>query len=367
MTADFHVPQRRIIERVSRIPGVEPLRIFPLLLPLWEVEARTILWDAQPYEVFDQHLSRAIGRAGLREMSRLADFFAVEPALAERAVGFLQSIGHVTRDGDVVTLTALGDRSLRAGCRYVRKEDRQMLYFDGFTGAPLPAEHYDNTVWLNEPELTLRGVKFHVVTGSPTFTMSNLDDLARRPDRHRFNLPADLTELEALQVSVAWLPAYVVECTKELLVFIKAFDGADPYLSRLVAPFLRNVLAMEPKEDELRLWRDWLAYKKLPDVPLIRLANRVLRVSFPGEVFSDGLLEWWRLGSFESRRHSFLQVWCDNDEARRTAVLKRVEARIAARYDTTAEAIGELLSEMAAALDVSAPTVEDFERHLRGG
>ncbi|GLZ01951.1 hypothetical protein [Actinoplanes sp. NBRC 103695] len=246
MTAPAHVPVRRVLERVSAVPGAQPLRIFPLLLPLWRVEVRTTFWDAQPYEVFDQYLARAIGQAGLRDSSRLAVFFGVEPALVHRALHFLQTIGHVRHEGSALVLTDLGQRSVRDGCRYVRKEDRQVLYFDGFRGAPLPATHYAKSVWLDDPELTIWNVRFQVVTGSPNFRMEGLAELSRRPDGERFNLPGSLTELTPLEVGTAWLPAYVVECVSGLLVYIKALDAADPYLAEVATPYLKPVLEFPP-------------------------------------------------------------------------------------------------------------------------
>jgi hypothetical protein len=169
MDTPAHVPIRRVLEKVTALPGIEPLRIFPLLLPMWAVHIRSVVKETQPYEIFDRYLSRAIGRAGLRDVPSLAAFFAVEPALVERALRFLDALGHLHRDGGVLSLTPIGMASVADGQRYVFKEDRQVLYFDGFTGTPLPKSHYEGAVWLDEPHLTLSGgTRFQPVAGSGT-------------------------------------------------------------------------------------------------------------------------------------------------------------------------------------------------------
>jgi hypothetical protein len=365
VTVPAHVPVRRILERVTAMPGIEPLRVFPLLLPMWAVQIKAVVQDAQPYEVFDQFLSRAIGAAAIRDVRGLADFFAVEPALVERALRFLDNIGHLRRDGDALSLTELGVRSLADGRRYVVKEDRQILYFDGFTGSPLPKAHYVGAVMVDEPELTLnRSTRFQAVAHTGPLRRDALQELARRPDREKFNLPGALMSVEMSEVSNAWLPAYVVECVSGLLVFVKAIDGADPYLSKLVTSHLLDALNAETSVDDLQVWRRWLAAKGYPDVRPARLPNRVLRASLPPEAFGERM-KWWQLGSFETRDHTFLQLWCDDKVTRLLAVLERVANAVAKRGVRDSEGIERRLAEVSEQLEVATPTVADLEAYAR--
>jgi hypothetical protein len=356
-----HVPIRRILERVVALPDIRPLRVFPLLLPMWAVQVRAVIQEAQPYELFDQYLSRAIATTGLRDVPSLAAFFAVEPALVERALRFLDTIGHLRRDGDVLGLSDIGLRSVADGHRYVLKEDHQVLYFDGFTGSPLPKAHYVGAVWLDEPVLTLDGrTRFQAVAGSGLFQIDAVAELSRRADRENFNLPGALTSVQPLELSNAWLPAYVVECVSGLLVFVKAIDGADPYLARLVAPCLSDALAAEKPVDDVKVWRDWLAGKGYRDVEPRRLPNRVLRASLPADAFG-ARMKWWQLGSFETREHTFLQLWCDDEVARLQAVLARAANAVSRRGVRDVDGVERRLAELSRQLAVAAPTIEDLQ------
>ncbi|MEU4221893.1 hypothetical protein [Actinoplanes sp. NPDC026623] len=363
--APAHVPIRRILEQVTALPGVQPLRIFPLLLPMWAVRVRSVVQEAQPYEVFDRYLSRAIGRAGLRDVPGLAAFFAVEPALVERALGFLDTVGHLRRDGDALGLTEIGLSSVADGQRYVLKEDQQILYFDGFTGAALPKAHYAGAVWLDEPQLSLSGsTRFHPVASSGVFRMDTVVELARRADREKFNLPGALKSVEPLALGNSWLPAYVVACASGLLVYVKAIEGADPYLSKLVAPYLRDALAAEKAVDDVRVWREWLAGRGFRDVEPRRLPNRILRASLPVEAFPERM-KWWQLGSFETRENTFLQLWCDDEPTRLRAVLVRAGSQVTRRGVRDVEGIERRLGELSKQLEVPTPGVESLRVHAR--
>lgn len=360
-----HVPAYRIVERVVALPGVRPVRLFALLLPVWAVEITATVYEAQPYEVFDRYLSRAIGQAGLRDVPSLAAFFGVEPALVERGVRFLTDIRHIQRTGDTLTLTDLGARSVAEGQRYVEKEDRQWLYFDGFAGQPLPRTHYRQTVWLDDPELKLAdGTLFHLVNGMAAFRPEAVDALARRADREEFNLPAGLTAATVSEFRRQWLPAYVVDCGPSLLVFVKALDGPDPYLSRLLAPHLADVLAAEQPADAAPVWREWLDGAGFLDVTPRRMPNGCLRAVLPTSAFGSRF-GWPKLGSFEVRRHTFLQLWCTDPDVRRRAVLERAGAMVRSGAVRDTRTLTDRLAELATLLEITAPDVQDLLAYAR--
>jgi hypothetical protein len=356
--SEAHHPVRRILERVNALPGTRPVRCFPLLLPFWVVEMSAMIREAQPYEVFDRFLERAIGEGQLADGPSLAGFFGVEPGLVERGTRFLEAIGHVQRAGASLRLTELGYESLRDGCRYVVKEDRQRLYFDGFNSMPVPRTHYRGIVWRDEPTLQLTDrTEFRVVNSLSDFRVAALDELLDRPDREEFNVPRELTAARALGVGKVWLPAYAVETTGEPLVFTRATDGADDYLSYLLSGVLKGLFEAEGRGDPLDAARRYLDTRGFSDVTPRIGANGVLRAALPRDVFPSRVA-WHRLGSFEmTRNYFFIQLWCADDSLRRHAVLDR--ACNMARHGTLRDQteFQEQLKRLGAQLEVPVPTV----------
>jgi predicted RNA-binding protein with RPS1 domain len=362
--SDAHHPVRRILERVDALPGVRPVRCFPLLLPFWAIEISATIRESQPYEIFDQYLEKAIGEAQLGDGLSLAEFFGVERGLVERGLRFLETIGHVQRAGERLRLTELGYESLRDGCRYVVKEDRQRLYFDGFHSMPLPRTHYRSTVWRNEPALRLADrTEFQVINSLAEFRMAALDELLARPDREAFNVPRELTAAQARHVGKVWLPVYAVETTAEPLVFTRAVDSADDHLSGRLNLVLKGVFEAENRGDPLDAARRYLDTRGFSDVTPRAGANGVLRAALPRDVFPSQVA-WYRLGSFEmTRDYFFIQLWCTDKSLRRRAVLERAcnMVRRGAVHDS--KEVQEQLEQLGAQLEVPAPTMTDLRRH----
>jgi len=190
------------------MPGARPVRLFALLFPVWCVEISATVCDAQPYEVLDGYLTRAIAEALIGDADELASFFGIERTLVDRALRFLETIGHLHRAGDAVTLTDLGAQSVRDGHRYVLKEDRQKLYFDSFTCNPLPKTHYAGVTYFAEANLTgTDRTKFHTLVSLEPFRTEALTALLARSDRSDFNIPDGLQDGTARSVHTEWLPA----------------------------------------------------------------------------------------------------------------------------------------------------------------
>ena len=236
MSDGAHLSLREVTRRVGALPDVRPLRILPLLLPMWAAEVVATVRESQPYDVLDRYLTRAVD-SGVFEIDELATFLGVEPAIVSRAMRFLAGIGHLARDGEGrLTLTGLGRRSLADGRRYQLFQGRRLLLrFDAFTAAPVPYSCSVGSVWLRAPELTLSdGTTFRpvdTVTGLPGDAVTTL--LARE-DLADFTGPVLPVEAEQYGTRALWLPVYLVECEDEPLVFGRAVDGPDPYLARLM-------------------------------------------------------------------------------------------------------------------------------------
>jgi len=131
-----------------------------------------------------------------------------------------------------------------------------------------------------------------------------------------------------------------------------------------VGQYLAEVLADEPRPDDMRIWREWLAGKGFAEVGPVRMDNGVLRASLPGQMFGDRI-KWPQLGSFESRRRTFMQLWCDDLAVRRRGVLERARAIVRAGGVRDAAALAVRLSELAEQLAVEPPDGEELLKHAR--
>ncbi|BBH68123.1 hypothetical protein ACTI_48080 [Actinoplanes sp. OR16] len=240
MSEAAHLPLREIERRVGALPGVRPRRIVPLLLGFWAVEVAATVRESQSYDVLDRYLSRAVAEGGLDRTGELADFLGVEPPMVARVVRHLAGIGHLVRNGDKLDLTELGRRSVQDGRRYQLVSGRRMLLrFDGFTGSPVPYVTAIHSVWLTRPALTLQdGTTFHEISEMSELPSGALTTLLARRDAGDFTGPVVPVEAAITAVKKQYLPIYLVEChSEDDLVFGKAMDGPDPYLSGFI-PFL---------------------------------------------------------------------------------------------------------------------------------
>ena len=106
-------PELRALEDAAHGNGLVPTRIFALLLPIWWVEVRATVTEAADYAIIDRYLEKAIAEAGLHTVAELAEFFALDPVVVDRALRFLIAIEHVAVDRTRFTLTGLGQQSVR--------------------------------------------------------------------------------------------------------------------------------------------------------------------------------------------------------------------------------------------------------------
>jgi hypothetical protein len=359
-----HRPIWRVIEQASALSGVQLRRIFALLIPFWAVEVSATVRESQSYEVFDKYLSRAIAEAQLNTSSDLAAFFGVDGALVERSLSFLETIGHVRRSGASASLTELGFCSVHDGVRYVVKEDRQYLYFDAFRSMPMPRSHYSGTEWLDEPRLSMPGQgAFQVISAAAAELRTDaVEALVRRDDREQFNVPRGLHDIKVRSVGTVFLPIYAIDSRPAPLIYSMAIDGVDAYLSRLLRQPLEELFAAEPPLDDMAIWRRYLDGLGFQDVRPTRMSNGVLRAVIP-DAAAGTTLKWHKIGSFEHRDRSFLQLWCAGPGVRRRAVLTRVSNMVRAGLARAVDEVENRLSAVAHQLEVNPPTVEELRRH----
>jgi hypothetical protein len=351
---------RRAAERCVEQQGVLPIRLFATLFPLWQVEIRAQLHEAQPYDLVDRFVEQAIATCAIDTEAGLAVFLGLEPSFVRRVLHFLELIGHLSRRGGRVALTELGLRSVRDGARYVRKEGRQRLLFDGFTLAPLPRDYYaGDVVVLTEPEyqpkdrVRFQALSADVVGGERDFRPEAVQRLAERPDRERFNLPQELLDTEILAVSQVYLPVYLVDAllpdrSRRFVAFSQVAGDRDHLIETLVAdtPAIRRVLEAEDPQDPDAVCGSWLEQRGLSVSTLAPLPNGTWRAVLPaGEFGDDGKLQLFQLGSFEVAQRYFFQLWCDDPATRRRTVLARASGIVQRKDVATRE---DLLGRLAA-------------------
>ncbi|MCK9897302.1 hypothetical protein [Frankia sp. AgB32] len=381
MTAVIY-PPRRALESAAAIPGVRPLRLFAMLWPLWQVEISADVHDPQSYEVLDRFLIRAVAEGRLATVGELAGFFSLPVPLVRRCLDFLATIGHVTLAGPApdpagdarVALTPLGEQSWRAGVRYVeKKEARQTLMFERFTGWPLPRAYYDGRIAvLPSPEVPADRApgptRFrHLYTHVP-LRPGALEALAARPDRAEFNVPAALGQIRALGTREGWLPCYLVETAGQgLLAYTAGASEPDPFLAQVCqeAEAARMRIDAEDAGDPREIWTAWLS-RFTHGAGLVRQTSTGMwRIVLPATSFGDGGLKLYRLGSFELSRNHIAQLWCTDDATRRAAARDRALAMTRRRDVTTLDGLLRLAEPIARTLDVPLPTPSDLRDHAR--
>jgi hypothetical protein len=348
----FPYPWLRALEDAAYARGVVPTRIFALLLPVWAVTIQADITEAEDYELIDRFLARGIAEGGLYRTAELADFYALDRELVDRALRALAAIGHLSRDGDRWTLTELGLRSVRDRKRYIRtREDRRKLYFAAPGSQPLTRQYYDarRITLLPAAEITevrsRSGPQFQALAAYQGLDARALEALAANPDRDRLNLPERIDRPRRLgSDELVYLPLYVVRGRTPRggtchLAYNQAVAEADADMSDLIDTYrdLVGILDTEVTrvrhDDELKGVRGWLAKRGLDEYrPEPASASRPLRVSLPASRFGDnGGLALNQVGSFVVLGNGFFQLWCADKAVRTRALLTRLDGIMASR------------------------------------
>jgi hypothetical protein len=354
--------EARALEDVAFRLGGTPVRLFRILLPVWQTEVRATIYESEPYNLIDRYVDAAVGRCGLGTVAELAGFLGLDELLMDRAVRFLTAIGHLERDPATrrLMLSDLGQMSVREGKRYRRElEDRRKLYFNGFTSRPLSRPYYDVT-FLDKAavlaELATRG-------GGPAFTPVHpfsvpelaptaLSWLAEMKDRDRYNLPmAVISPTLTGPPTPVRLPAYVVRAVVggkvRHLAYTQVADTADEEWSAVcsAAPDITAVAENEHREDQQGhedTVRQWVSARF---AGRFRLEQRdtLLQATLPADAFTrsdsdpDSGIALSRLGSFVMINTWFFRLWCEDDTLRYQALLKRADGYLGSRTRANAD------------------------------
>jgi hypothetical protein len=364
-------PARRAVEHAVTEPEVRPLRLFAVLWPLWQVETAANIYDEQSYDVVDRFLVRAVAEAGLSRTVDLVAFLGLPEPLVRRCLRFLSVIGHAQVDGaGTVRLTELGLRSAREGVRHVPRESRQDILVERFTSRPLPRRHYEGSVEVlpspkvDEERLGDR-TRFRYLHAQAAFRPEIVQQLAQRPDRAEFNLPRQLRDLRVIQDEHAYLPGYVIETVGSgLLAYTAVAPERDPFFEAVCreVPRVHQLVDAEERGNPRAIWADWLADPKaLRRGTLRQLPNGVWRATLHPDSFgSRPKLPLTRVGSFELRRHHFLQVWCEGAGLRRRAAQERALGLAQTRDVRTRADLDQRVAELAGRLEVRPPSAMEL-------
>jgi hypothetical protein len=363
-------PARRAIENVVSLQGVRPLRLFPVLWPLTQVEITAFIHDEQAYEVIDHFLVRGIAEGHISLVPDLAWFLTLPEALVHRCLAFLQEIGHLEVDGERLTLTDLGIRSWQAGIRYEPKESRQHLLFVRRAGRPLPRSYYNGGITVltdpNVPEERLRDrSRFTAIFDETPWRPDVVPALAARPDRAEYNLPETLSNLRVVGEQDVFLPMYLVETTTHgVLVYTDLAEQPDQLFTEIVQQFgaLGGLIEAEETPDPRQIWTEWLANSRAGTGMLNERDNGMWRIVLPAKSFgpTPPQLPVARAGSYELRRHHFAQLWCEDDEVRRQAIRERAVDMSRSHRIQTSQDLLHSIAALAQLLEVPAPSLDEL-------
>ena len=365
-------PARRAVEHATSLAGVHPLRLFPVLWPLWQVETTASFYDERAYEVVDRFLVRAVSEAGLCQVDELAAFYGIPAALVQRCLRFLTTIGHIHQDGGTVSLTALGQRSAQAGIRYEPKESRQEILIEQFTGQPLPRRYYEGSVpvftstEVPEDRLADRS-RFMPLFAAAVFRPDLVEHLAQRSDRAELNLPQQLRDLRVIGERTAFMPAYVIETAgRGLLLYTALAAERDAFFEAAChqAPAIQNMINAEKKADPREIWTEWLAESQAGLGTLRQLPNQVWRATLRADAFGPGgKLPLNRLGSYELRKRHFLQLWCQDADLRRSALSQRALGMTSSSDIISQADLRKRIAALARQLEIAEPSLADLRQY----
>lgn len=364
-------PATRAVESVKALPGVTPIRMFPVLWPLWQVDTSAEIYDRQDFEMVDYFVVRAIEEAEIRESDELARFLNVPAGLIDRCLAFLGLIGHVTTNGNWLRLTDLGRRSVHDGVRYMPSKSRQTILIERQSGLPLPREYYDanvpvlDTPEIEEGQLADRTRFLRVFTTAP-YRPEVLRWLENNPERAKYNLPSQLRNLIDEGHREAFLPSYLIETADHrILAFTNASEQRDEFLERLCThTSIENLIEARGVSHPEQIWHKWLAQSKTFGKGRLQECAGGWRVILDTGAFGDSpKLPFRRLGSYQFYDNHFIQVWCADTATRRRALMERSLGIATLPEVTTERDLQKRARLLASSLQVAEVSVADLRAH----
>lgn len=340
--AGYHIPYpvERALEDVADQPGVHPMRVHRVAFPLHVAELSATITAREPFDLLDRYIGLAIAECGFRSVPEISDYLGVTEHIVGRVLRFLAEIRHVTASDGVFGLTELGLRAVRDDTRYIPKEDRLKLYFDGVRCDPLPSRYYGRNVRVLSRAEAQDQHWFSLLAHTSGFATSALAELARRKDRADYNLPDEHENLMLRAAGEAFLPCYLIRVRTSngyrSLVYTAASTSArDAYLEEIMQnwPPLAEAIRTEDNAEAAR--RDelsqWLDQRGLSMTQLTWAGHDVPRLTLPAGHFPLGdapdkdraEFPLRQVGSYLTPQRFVVQLWCKDEHIRREAALQR--------------------------------------------
>jgi hypothetical protein len=340
--AGYHIPYpvERALENVADQLGVRPVRVHKVAFPLYVAEVSATVTAREPFDLLDRYVGLAIVECGFRSAPEISEYLGVTEHIVGRVLRFLAKIGHVTASDGALALTELGLRAVSDDTRYLPKEDRLKLYFDGVRCAPLPVKYYGRNVQVLSRVEALDQHRFRLLGHTCGFTTSALAELSRRKDRADYNLPDEHENLTPRAVQEAFLPCYLIRVRtsdgyRSLVYTAASSSASDAYMEGVIQtwPPLAEAIRTEDNAEvdrraELSRWLDdyGLSTTQLTwaerDVPRLTLPAR----HFPlddAPVKNRAEFPLRQVGSYLTPRTFVVQLWCMDERIRREAALQR--------------------------------------------
>jgi hypothetical protein len=351
-------PATRAIENAVSQPGIHPIRLFPVLWPLWQVETSADMYDKQDFEIIDHFIVRSIDEGGIRDRDVLIRFLHLSEGLVDRCLTFLALIGHLTVTGPTLQLTDLGQESVRDGIRYVAATNRLTLLLERQTGTPLPRRYYGDVPILDTPEiedgqLADRTQFLSVFTYQP-FNPNILPWLENHPNRVEYNLPSKLRRLRSEGIREGFLPCYLIQTADgEVLAYTNAAEQRDTFLEAVYAKTsIEHLIEVKSVANPRETWRKWLANSGLAGGELRQKRDVWQLVLEPSAFGPPPKLPLARIGSYVVRDNHFLQYWCADTATRERALAERSLGIATLPAVTTLKDLETRIHDLAASLHV---------------
>lgn len=338
----YHIPYpvERALEKVADQPGVQPVRVHTVAFPLYVVEVSATITAREPFDLLDRYVGLAIAECGIHSVPEISEYLGVTEHVVGRIIQFLAKIRHVTASDGTLALTELGLRAVRDDNRYVPREDRLKLYFDGIRSAPLPSRYYGRNVRVLSRAEALGQRRFRLLGHTGEFTAGALAELARREDRADYNMPDEHENLTLRAVHEAFLPCYLIRVRTgdgyESLVYTAASSSAkDAYMEETMQnwpPLAEAIRTEDSAEADLRAELSrWLDERGLSITQLTWAGRDTPRLTLPARHFPLGdapvkdtaEFPLRQVGSYLTPRSFVVQLWCEDEHTRREAALQR--------------------------------------------
>jgi hypothetical protein len=198
-----------------------------------------------------------------------------------------------------------------------------------------------------------------------------VDELKARTDRHLYNVPQHLLELDVVEVEHAFLPVYVIETVGHgLLAYTEAAPTRDDFLEDVFRQIrtMDHLIAGQRQDDPEQIWTEWVAdpahggmLRRRPDGGW----RSVMRASAFGAGGSFAVRD---LGSFKTSKQHFIQVWCDDEDLRQRALLERSLAVATMSSIRTRESFAQEVARLSVLLELTAPKISDlYEQAVAAG